>query len=114
VGIKTMLAERTKKRLRFAILRPRNQDAVKPFLDSLPSRIQAGLTSEKFNWEVNTTLGPSFQFVGCIKPKCTQLFDLNGFPTGDHLQPGDVLDDIDEFRKRCGDGTYVRSRESQQ
>jgi hypothetical protein len=102
-----MLAERTRKRLRFAILRPKNQQAVKPYLDTLPEQIQKGLPSEQFDLEVNTLLGPTFIFVGCIKHKCKKLFDCNGFPTGDELQPGDVLDDINEFRERLKNGAYV-------
>jgi len=85
-----------------------NQYAVKPFLDKLPARIQDGMPSAQFNFEVNTVLGPTFVFVGCLKPKCMTIFDWNGIPTGDSLQRGDVLDDIDEFRKRVTDGTYTR------
>jgi hypothetical protein len=107
VGIKEILAARTKKRLWLAVLRPTNQDKVRETLCTLEERVTAGISSEDFQKELNEALQPSCIFVGYLKRGCKLLYDVDGFPTGGTVQPGDVFDKIDDFKAALEAGAYV-------
>jgi hypothetical protein len=107
VGIKEILAARTKKRLWLAVLRPTNQEKVRECLSTLEARVIAGMSSEAFQQEINNVIDRSCIFVGFLKPGCKLLYDGNGFPTGDSLLPGDVMDKIDNFKSALETGAYI-------
>jgi hypothetical protein len=107
MGIKETLAARTKKRLWLAVLRPTNQEKVRECLSTLEARVNSGMSSEAFQQEINNVLDRSCIFVGFLKPGCKLLYDANGFPTGDSLHPGDVMDKIDDFKVALERGAYV-------
>jgi hypothetical protein len=95
-----MLAQRTRKRLRFAVLRPKDQSLVDV------GKLYDGMPYEDAQKAMNDSLREGAIFVGCVKPRCRDLFALDGTPTGDTLKPGDVFDDLQEFLKRCHEGVY--------
>lgn len=111
MGVRSILAERTRKRLRFAVLRPRDQAKVREKLDQF--RAAAPLDSEAFQATANELLGANDLsseggaiLVGYVKPNGLRLFDRDGTPTGDVMQPGDVLDEIEDFDRACASGGY--------
>jgi hypothetical protein len=112
MSVKSMLAARTKKKLRFAILRPRDQDKVKPFVTGLEERIKEGLPSEQFQQQTHEMLQPSCVFMGFAKNRCMLIFDENGYPTGKSIQPGDVMDEIEDFKRACESGAYQKTGEN--
>lgn len=45
-------------------------------------------------------------FVGFLKPGCETLFNGDGTRGRFTLQPGDILDEIEDFEKACRMGAY--------
>lgn len=105
MGVKQIMANRARKKLRFAVLRPKNQSLVAPSLDRIKS-LEGKFSPDEFQHAIHDTLRDGAIFVGFLKPGCRLLFNGLGFPIGGSLQPGDVLDEIEEFRKACEAGVY--------
>ena len=105
MGVKQILAERTRKKLSFAVLRPKNQSLVAPSLNRIKS-LEGKFCPEEFQHAIHDTLRDGATFIGFLKRGCRTLFDGQGFPTGGTLQSGDVLDEMEEFRKACETGVY--------
>ena len=110
MGLKQLLAERTRKKLRFVVLRPKNQSLVATALDRL-KRMEGTHCLEDFQETIHGTGKDGFVFVGCLKPKCRTLFNFDGTPSTFTMQPGDVLDEVEDFRKACESGAYVATGE---
>lgn len=102
--LKQMLAARTAKKFRWAVLRPKNKALI-----STPDQIRAaiGKPSEEFQTILNDSLKDGAIFVGYMKPHCRVLFNAEGFSTGRTLEPGDVMDEIEDFNSACESGAYV-------
>jgi hypothetical protein len=103
MGVKQILAERTRRKLRFAVLRPKNQ-ALIPTAEEMKE--WEGMPAQQFQQVMNDSLRDGAIFVGFLKHKCRTLFDGAGYPTGGALQPGDVLDKIEDFEAACKNGAY--------
>lgn len=100
-----MLARGTKRKLFLAVLRPINQQESERIFKS---EFREGMPSAEFNVLLNKSLGDACRFMGYLKPKCKKIFDANGIPTGATLQPGDVMDEIEEFNKAIAAGAYQK------
>jgi hypothetical protein len=103
MGIKQMLAERTRKKLRFAVLRPKNPALIPTHEQFLQHE---GIPADEFQQFMNDTLRDGAIFMGFLKPGCTSLFSESGEPTGEQMKPGDVLDLIEDFKRACEAGSY--------
>jgi hypothetical protein len=110
VGIKQLLAKGTRKRLRFVVIRPRDQSLVKSALDKLKP-LEGTYCLDEFQATMHGTLKSGGIFVGCLKPKCRKLFNFDGTPSPYTLQPGDIIDDMEEFRKALENGAYLATGE---
>lgn len=110
MGIRQLLAERTRKKLRFVVLRPKNQSLVATALDRL-KQMEGTHCVEDFQQTISSTGKDGFVFVGCLKPKCRTLFNFDGTPSTFTMQPGDVLDEMEDFRKAYESGGYIATGE---
>lgn len=68
-------------------------------------------TSEEFQKLMHDSLKDGGIFVGFLKPNCKTLFNGDGTPGRFTLEPGDVLDEIEEFRRACETGAYQATGE---
>jgi hypothetical protein len=104
MGIRETLAARTRKKLRFAILRPNNQQAIPAVLNRFAGRSE--IPGDEFEQAV-AKLGVEYIFMGYAKRDCRTLFNRDGSPiAGATIQPGDVIDEIEEFDRAVITGAY--------
>lgn len=64
------------------------------------------MNTESFQQTLNGTLAHGGIFVGFLKPGSMTLFNGDGTASRFTLQPGDVMDDIEDFKKACQMGGY--------
>src|SRR5215469_14769257 len=102
VSVRSILAERTRKRLRFAILRPLDEQRSRAAIEEL----REGMDFVRFQNVVHRSLGGRCKFAGYATAGSKKLFTREGYPTGDTIRPGDVIDEIAVFDRACEAGVY--------
>lgn len=109
VSLKQMIANRTAKQLRVAVLRPAAEKAA-ALLDRVRSMVGSKPTDEEWARVLSETAGDRLIFVGYMKANSSRLYDRNGFPTGGTVRDGDICQRIEEFDAALDVGGIVVER----
>lgn len=99
-----MINARNAKRLRFVVLRAHDPERAKELAETLTSK----MTPAEVNAIIHKALGGRAQVMGFSKPGSKALFDRDGTPLGASIEPGDVLNTIEEFERGQRIGAYVK------